>query len=410
MARLSRTALAAVALLALTAHPALAHPQGLPGIVRAELHGDTITATWILAPDDEAILNRHLAQSHQSRADYYLARFSIEGCGGRALPTGAFEHRCDRPPTRLAVHSTLLLDVNPAYRTLLTIPINGHTERRFLGEGATATTIGVTDDVGRAEQLADKRVNKLPSLERRFIAVVDGPVSAGALMAGLAGALVVGAVHALSPGHGKSVAAAYLVGAKGRPVHALLLGGIVAAMHTGSTIALGLATWYATGEVAPGRVIDQTRNVTALAVLAIGVYLAVTRTRAWRHDRAHAHGHHDHGHEHGHHTHSHEAPEGVHPFSKKGLVALGLSGGLLPSPSALVVLLAGLSAGRVPLALALVGAFSIGLAAAVAGAGLAVLKGKDLIEPHLPAAIPLLAAYAVLAAGVVLSISALRPA
>jgi ABC-type nickel/cobalt efflux system permease component RcnA len=396
VSRLSRLLLAVVALAILTAHPAGAHPQGLPGIVRVALNGSTVKTEWVLAPDDEGLLAKRLAETHQSRADYYRANFSIADCPMAA----SYEFHCPRPPTTLTIHSTLLLDLNPSYRTLVAIPLDGHTERRFLSAESTTTAVAITGDVGRAEQLADKRADKLPGLERRFIGVVDGPLSLGALAAGLAGALVVGAVHALSPGHGKSVAAAYLVGAEGRPIHALLLGGIVAAMHTGATIALGLATWYATGQVAPGDVLDATRTVTAVAVLAIGAYLVVTRTRARRHERPH-----EHAHAHGHHHH-HPSTEAVKPFSQKGLVALGLSGGLLPSPSALVVLLAGLSAGRVPLALALVLAFSIGLAAAVAGAGLAVLKGRDLFEARLPPVLPLLAAYAVLVVGVVLTVSA----
>lgn len=377
-------------LLVLSAQVAHAHPFGLPGIVRATLAGDTVTTEWVLADDDEAVLANHLAKTGQTRAAYYKANFAIEGCPVER----DYTHVCERPPARLTIRSTLLVDIDANYRTLFTMPVGDRTERHFLGADAPNAVVGITDDVGRAEQIAEKPRRKLPSLERRFVELLDRPRSTGALLAGLAGALVVGAVHALSPGHGKSVAAAYLVGAKGRPVHALLLGGIVAGMHTGSVLVLGLATWYFTDSVAPGDAIAFLRDATALMVLAIGVYLVVTRTR---HRRQHSHGHE--------HTHAHDAA----PFSRAGIVALGLSGGLLPSPAALVVVLAGLSAGRVPLALALVGAFSVGLAAAVAVAGLAVLKGRDLIEVRAKGLIPLLAAYAVLAAGVVLTISALRP-
>lgn len=389
MARLI-AALGLLLFLLLGAEPAHAHPFGLPGIVRATLAGDTVTAEWVLAGDDEAVLTDHIAKTGQSRAEYFRANFSIEGC-----PVSAdYRFDCERPPGRLSIRSTLLVDVDANYRTLFTIEVGERTERRFLAADAPTAVVGITDDVGRAEQIADKPVGKMPSLERRFVELLDRPRSTGALLAGLAGALVVGAVHALSPGHGKSVAAAYLVGAKGRPVHAVLLGGIVAAMHIGSVLVLGLATWYFTDSVAPGDAIAFLRDATALMVLAIGAYLVVTRTR---HRRQHSHGHD--------HAHSHDAQ----PFSRAGIVALGLSGGLLPSPAALVVLLAGLSADRLALALALVGTFSIGLAAAVAAAGLAVLKGRDLVEVRASGLIPLLAAYAVLIAGAVLTISALRP-
>jgi ABC-type nickel/cobalt efflux system permease component RcnA len=371
----------------LSAQPAHAHPFGLPGIVRATLAGDTITTEWVLADDDEAVLADHLAKTGQSRADYFRSHFTIEDCPVE----GDYTFVCERPPARLTIRSTLLVDIDANYRTLFTMPVGDRTERHFLSGDAPNAVVGITDDVGRAEQIAEKPRRALPSLERRFVELLDRPRSTGALLAGLAGALVVGAVHALSPGHGKSVAAAYLVGAKGRPVHALLLGGIVAGMHTGSVLALGLATWYFTDSVAPGDAIAFLRDATALMVLAIGVYLVITRTR---HRRQHSHGHE--------HTHSHDAT----PFSRAGIVALGLSGGLLPSPAALVVLLAGLSADRLPLAMALVAAFSLGLAAAVTGVGLAALKGRELIELRSASAIPLVAAYAILLAGVVLTVRA----
>lgn len=382
---MARLTAAAVVFLLGVVHP---HPQGLPGIVRATLDGAVVRTEWVLAQDDEAALAKHL--DGRTRADYFKANFTIDGCS----PAADYAFDCGRPPGRLTIHSTLMLDVDANYKTLFTVVVGDRTERRFLGNDAPTAVVGITDDVGRAEQIADKPVRKLPGLERRFVELLDKRLSLSAVLAGLAGAFIVGGVHALSPGHGKSVAAAYLVGAKGRPIHALMLGGIVAGMHTGSVLVLGLATWYATDSVAPGDAIDVLRTVTALAVLGIGAYLVATRTR---HRRQHAHGHE--------HTHSHD-PE---PFSRKGIVALGLSGGLLPSPAALVVLLAGLSAGRVPLALALVGAFSVGLAAAVSLAGLAVLKGRDLVSVRSASVLPLLAAYAVLLAGLVLTVSALRP-
>lgn len=362
------------------------------------MKGAAVELEWVLAGDDAAALRKHTGDVQA----YFLANFFIEGCelesaADKAGAVLAARFVCERPPKALDVRSTLLLDVDRAYRTLLTVDTGKATERRFLGESQQTASVPVAGDVQRAEDVADSELEGMPSLERRFVGLLDRKLTVGAFVAGLAGALVVGAAHAVSPGHGKSVAAAYLVGSQGKPVHALLLGGVVAAMHTGSVLALGLATWFATESVDPGRVLDWLRALTAVAVLAVGVYLVVTRTRAWRHDRAHAQGHHDHTHEH---------DPGPSPFSRKGLVALGLSGGLLPSPAALVVLLAGLSADRLPIALALVGAFSIGLAAAVAGAGLAVLKGRDLIELRSASVIPLVAAYAILLAGVALTVRA----
>jgi ABC-type nickel/cobalt efflux system permease component RcnA len=399
--------LIAVGILLAFAAPAQGHPEGLPGIVRLTVKGSVVESEWVLAEDDVRILEAH----QPAIGHYYRARFTVEVDGETCPATELVlheggsvvraKHECPRPPASLTVRSTLLLDINARYRTLVVTLVGSRTERRFLSNEATSTVVPITGDVGRASDLAGDAappVRRLPSLERRFIGVVDGRLSVAAVLAGLAGALIVGAVHALSPGHGKSIAAAYLVGADGRPIHALLLGGVVAAMHTGSVLLLGLATWFAADTVAPGDIMNGLRSVTAVFVLLIGVYLVVTRTRAWRHQLAHEHGHHTHVHAH--------VPE-ARPFSRRGLIALGLSGGLLPSPAALVVLLAGLSAKRVPLALALVFAFSVGLAAAVAAAGLALLKGRELVHaPRLERVVPLAAAYVVLAVGIALVVTA----
>jgi ABC-type nickel/cobalt efflux system permease component RcnA len=407
-------ALLSPVVLAFSARPAAAHPEGLPGIVRLTVDGPTIDAEWVLAGDDAAALARKLDAGRAGFGAYFHGRFTLTADGRACSATGqsgagdaaaraAFQ--CERPPGTLTATSRLLLDVDQRYRTLVVLLRADHSERRFLGQDGPTTTFAVNDDVGRAEALtkdAAPPVRNLPSLERRFIAVLDGPLSIWALLFAVAGAFIVGAVHALSPGHGKSIVAAYLVGANGTRVDALLLGGAVALMHTGSVLALGFATWYATSSVAPGDVVDGLRVVTAVFVLAVGAYLVVTRTRAWRHAAQHEHGHahaHDHSHSHGH------ADEAT-PFSRRGLIALALSGGLLPSPSALVVLLAGLSAGRLLLALGLVAVFSVGLAASIAGAGMAVLRGRQLLGVRAGQWLPLAAAYAVLAGGLVLSASA----
>jgi ABC-type nickel/cobalt efflux system permease component RcnA len=116
-----------------------------------------------------------------------------------------------------------------------------------------------------------------------------------------------------------------------------------------------------------------------LMVVAIGLWVMRSRYRRWRALRAQAEGeggdHHHHGHDHGHHHHHH--PEG--PITMRGLLALGVSGGIVPCPSALVVLIAAISQHRVGLGMALILAFSVGLAATLTAVGLAVLYGGRLI-------------------------------
>src|SRR5207237_365252 len=156
-------------------------------------------------------------------------------------------------------------------------------------------------------------------------------------------ALFWGAAHALSPGHGKTIVTAYLVGQRGTPRHAALLGLIVTATHTIGVFSLGFVTLALSQFVVPDRLYPWLNLVSGVLVVAIGA--SVLRSRL-RHRNAHEHGH-DRHHEHG--------PSG------RSLVAVGVSGGLLPCPSALVVLLAAISLHRIAFGLLLIVAFSAGL-------------------------------------------------
>jgi nickel/cobalt exporter len=196
----------------------------------------------------------------------------------------------------------------------------------------------------------------------------------------LGSAFVWGALHALSPGHGKTMVAGYLVGSRGRPKDAALLGLTVTITHTSAVFALGLITLAASAYVLPEDLYPWLGVTSGAMVIAIGLWAIWTRLRRWRAMRAeHDHGHH-HMHAHtGHsHTHSHAAPGA--PITTRSLIALGVSGGIVPCPSALVVLVAAISQHRLGLGLVLILAFSIGLAATLTAVGLAVLHGGRLIQ------------------------------
>jgi ABC-type nickel/cobalt efflux system permease component RcnA len=206
-------------------------------------------------------------------------------------------------------------------------------------------------------------------------------------------ALALGALHALSPGHGKTVVAAYLVGSRGTAGHAVFLGATVTATHTAGVYALGLVTLYLSQYVLPERLYPFLQLASGLLVVGIGVRLFAGRLRSalasrrsyahphvdsWSHGHQHHHAHgpghaHDdsHTHAHGGQLHSH-LPPGANgrPVSWRSLVALGVSGGLLPCPSALVILLSAVALHRVAFGLLLIVAFSIGLAAVLVGIGL----------------------------------------
>jgi nickel/cobalt transporter (NicO) family protein len=237
--------------------------------------------------------------------------------------------------------------------------------------------------VGGKEASPDGTVSSLGRIGESLSALLGRNASPLLIATALSLALGAGALHALGPGHGKTIMAAYLVGAEGRVRHALSVGVAVSLMHTASVVALGLATLWASSLFPPESVLPWLSLVSGVVVLALGAWLLEQRLRARASSRKaphhHSHGHDEHSHlgGHGHpHTHHHHGPEGS-LMSWKGLGAIAVSGGLLPSPTALVVLLGAVALHRVALGVAMVGAFSIGLAAALTGVGILVLKARD---------------------------------
>ncbi len=214
------------------------------------------------------------------------------------------------------------------------------------------------------------------------------------VLASLAAALFWGMAHALSPGHGKAIIAAYLVGSRGTPRHAVLLGLIVTVTHTIGVFALGLVTLGLSAFIVPEQLYPWL-NLTA-GVLVVGIGASVFLGRL-RHRRAHARGHEHHHHEH---------PGG------RSLLAVGISGGLLPCPSALVVLLAAISLHRVAFGMLLIVAFSLGLALTISGIGLlAVLAkrafGRVGLDGRFFRLLPAASALVILAAGLAMTVRAL---
>jgi len=233
-------------------------------------------------------------------------------------------------------------------------------------------------------------------------------LSVGVILISLAVALFWGAAHALSPGHGKSIVAAYLVGQRGTPRHAVLLGGIVTITHTLGVFGLGLVTLLLSQFIVPDTLYPWLNLLAGLMVVAIGLSVfraRLRRRRASGHPHEHGH-HHHHHHDHGH---SHELPDNL---SARSLVAVGVSGGLLPCPSALVVLLAAISLHRVAFGLVLIVAFSLGLALTITGIGLVAVYAKRLfgrmsMEGRLVRLLPAASALVILVAGVLMTARAI---
>jgi nickel/cobalt transporter (NicO) family protein len=218
------------------------------------------------------------------------------------------------------------------------------------------------------------------------------------VLASLAAAMFWGAAHALSPGHGKSIVTAYLVGRRGTPWHAALLGLIVTATHTVGVFTLGFVTLALSQFVVPDHLYPWLNLASGLLVVSIGVSVFGSR---WRHARAHRHGH-----QHVHHHHEHDAP------SMRSLLAVGVSGGLLPCPSALVVLLGAISLHRVGFGLLLIVAFSLGLALSITGVGLVAVLAKRVFararfDGRALRTLPALSAAVILVAGVLMTVHAI---
>ncbi len=178
-----------------------------------------------------------------------------------------------------------------------------------------------------------------------FEALIErGDVSLGVLFLSLLIAAFWGAVHALTPGHGKALVAAYLVGTKGTPRHAFLLGGTVTIAHTAGVFAIGIVTLALSQFILPERLYPWLTLASGLLVVAVGASVLRQRLR-WRgrrkdHERDdHAHDHDGHGHSHEHHHHHHSGDE----LTSKGILGVGIAAGLLPCPSALVVLLSAIA-------------------------------------------------------------------
>jgi ABC-type nickel/cobalt efflux system permease component RcnA len=326
-------------------------------------------------------------------------------------------------------------------------------------------------------------------------------MSIGFVALALLAALGFGAIHALSPGHGKTIVAAYLVGSRGTAKHALILGLTVTATHTSSVYALGFITLYLSEYIVPETLYPWLGVASGALIVLMGASLFIGRLRssgavrslrarlryrsvpasarsfaaergslvfAAAHttdptsrsrthtdpitpdahhglhthtERAHTHGDHGAGHDHSHDSRRDSADEGVHrhgwgpahthaipgqdgePVTWRRLVGLGIFGGLLPCPSAIVVMLSAIALHRVAFGLLLIVFFSLGLAGVLTGIGFALVYSRAIVR-RLPVlrrlatradagaasllirAFPVMSAAAVVAAGLVITLRA----
>jgi nickel/cobalt exporter len=219
----------------------------------------------------------------------------------------------------------------------------------------------------------------------------DAAAGRGVLVLLLLSAFAWSALHVLSPGHGKAMVAAYLVGTRGTARHAVALGATVTVAHTAGVFALGAVALLLSQYVLPERIYPWLNLVAGALVLVVGAGVLHSRVRGR------------------HHHHHHAPPDGV---SWRGLLAMGAAAGLIPCPSALVVLLGAIAQGELALGMVLIVTFSAGLAATLTVLGLAVVHtGRALASLPVPgrvtAALPAASALLIVGAGLVMTAQAL---
>ncbi len=276
--------------------------------------------------------------------------------------------------------------------------------------GVIACTLGLADE---GHEHSGDKIKEL----------INRPLTLQLAIAALVISFVLGGLHALTPGHGKAIVAAYLVGSKGRVIDAVFLGLVVTFTHTFSVIALGVVMLVAQ-EFAPEDIVPWLSLFSGILIVGIGAWLLAKNMKQYYsggvhshshghqhphgHDHAHSHDHghshddghshshdhdHDHDHDHGHshdhdhdhgHSHSHGGRTHTHVPPERtgfwGLLSLGISGGIVPCVDALIGLLFAISLGKLVWGLIILSAFSLGLAAVLVAIGILMVMAKPLIE------------------------------
>ncbi|MCQ3978480.1 MAG: hypothetical protein DPW09_34055 [Anaerolineae bacterium] len=204
----------------------------------------------------------------------------------------------------------------------------------------------------------------------------DPNLSLFLLLVALGLSAILGGLHALTPGHGKTVVAAYLIGSRGTIGHAVALGGIMTFTHTASVIVIGLLALLASQFIVPSVLVPSLEILSGLLVVYLGGRLLWARWKALKNGAPHPH-HHAHDHPPHNHAHHHAIPENV---KLSDLLTLGISGGLVPCPEALGIMLIAIGLNRIFLGLGLIVAFSFGLAAVLMMIGILLVRSKALLD------------------------------
>lgn len=370
----------------------------------------------------------------------------VQGSGVGLAATAGAVLRTESPSNRLTSYPKELLTHALADDGLLVTATRGGPTLPPFDIPDAEAVIGATAVGGGSESIATAS----PAATVQAAAAVPGGVGVGdlpsifrtedltplVLLVSVLTAAALGAGHALTPGHGKTLMAAYLVGTRGTPIHAAGLGLSVALSHTLGILVLAGLVVGAQGVLPPDVVVRTAPLVAAASIMAIGGWMLLGEgRRRWRVREATAHDHeHDPGHDPGH---GHDAPDHDHhatapgehshggirhrhlpatgsTISWRSLFVLGLAGGLIPSASALLILLGSIAAGRPAFGVVLVVAFGLGMALVMGGIGLALVVARGRLDRvdsstrlgRVGAYLPLVASFLVLGFGLYLTIQA----
>jgi nickel/cobalt transporter (NicO) family protein len=287
-------------------------------------------------------------------------------------------------PVDPAVPARSVSDGLRSYPTdLLGSPLDQRSARLSIEPGDGPAALGPPARANRGDPVSRLIAGADRVLER----LVGGHLTPLVGMLAVVLALGLGAGHAALPGHGKTVMAAYIAGRQGRPRDALVVGATVTLTHTGGVLVIGLLLTTTAG-LAGEVVLGWLGIASGILVAAVGgaMLTAVVRRRSPGHHH-HGHDHHDH-HDHHHqddrdhdhhedHAHHHHHPHSAGPGRRLGLIGMGVAGGLVPSPSALVVLLGAIGLGHTAFGVLLVVAYGVGMAGTLTAAGLLLIRLRD---------------------------------
>ena len=302
------------------------------------------------------------------------------------------------------VEASLVATLKPLPPTVTSTPPARLTTPAALGARSSNQVRGASEQATRPSEvrssLASSRPASAPSSQvllqanrqqtprSRFTELIEAQnFSAWFLFTAALIAVGLGGLHALEPGHGKTIVAAYLVGSKGTARHAFLLGLVVTISHTAGVFALGAITLYASRYIVPEQLYPWLGAFSGVTIAALGCYLLLRRLTGTAADHSHMPGS----------SHAHwrfwvrsdDAEAGVDPalavsgpqsVSLAQLFTLGITGGIIPCPAALIVLLSAFALHRIGLGFFLIVAFSVGLASVLIGFGMSMVYARHLMS------------------------------